>query len=179
MSPFFESFANGIWIISVGSGLLVLGVAGVWITHLTEKLSSDQLNARFHMQKVLIESGIRNLYFFEGNKDQEEEKTRFRGNFLNILKNGNDEICVIAIAFRSCLHGGDIGFASEDFKQYAKEGRKFRILLLHPFSEPAFTRGTHEHELYKVLTNTRKLSCSNTLSNLAKLFWRDKKIIQK
>ncbi len=160
-SDLFQSFMNGTWLIPVASGILVLGVAGIWVTYFTEKFSSkrliNEINSRFYLQKVLIESGIKGLYFFEGAEQSEDEKTRFRDRFKSILKREKGEICVIAIAFRSCLHGGEIGFGFDEFKNACEDSkRSFKILLLHPLSEPAYTRGTHEHELYKTISQYKE-----------------------
>ena len=157
------------WLVSVSSGLIVLGVAGVWVSYFAEIQASRQIKSdidtRFSVLDTILRAKVNDAYFDESRceKCSCRDEARFRQRLLHELDTCQSEIRILAIAAREFLHAGD-GFAYQTVDSFLRRQGKsdtyaqtmLRVALLHPLSEPAVSRAFREDHRYKALSDYSK-----------------------
>lgn len=147
------------WVSDVGCGLIVIGAAGIWVSYFVERqaiLSLQEnvgdltkgIDARFSVLKTIVEAKIEGLYYHPVNS---RDIDRYRRDLLEELDRARNEIRILAVAAREFLFRGE-GFAAgvlesilnPKSKKYDKSA-SLKLLLLHPCSEQAVSRGLREH----------------------------------
>lgn len=144
------------WLYGISSGLIVLGIAGIWVSYFAEKQAGKNItrrvDSRFSILTSCFDAGIYNLY-----------KTRhdpaLRETLLTEMQKTRDEIRILAVAAREFLHEGQEGedFAYHIMRSLAQD-KRMRLLLLHPWCEQAVSRGLWEdpqHSTFERYRDTR------------------------
>jgi len=143
----------------VGCGLIVLGAAGIWVSYFVERQAiislqdkigelTTEIDARFSVLKTIVEAKIEDLYYDPVNS---RDVNPYHRDLLEELDRARNEIRIIAVAAREFLFRGE-GFAAGVLesvldpknKKYDKSA-SLKVLLLHPCSEQAVSRGLREH----------------------------------
>jgi hypothetical protein len=147
------------WISNVSYGLITLGAAGIWVSYFAERQAYHSLkdsfeeitrgiDARFSVLKTTTEAKIEDLYY---RPDNSRDVDRYRADLLGELEKPRGEIRILAVAGREFLFR-NAGFAAKTLEGILNPKSKnyhpsvsLKVLLLHPCSEPAVSRGLREH----------------------------------
>jgi hypothetical protein len=137
---------------NVACGLFVLGAAGIWVTYFAERQAIASLRQRidacFSILQTSNKAGIEDSFYDPSNV---RDVGPYKEELLKELESAKGEIRILAVAGREFFHEGQ-GFASAALKRAieAASARRgdpnlaLKVLLLHPLSEPAVTRGLRE-----------------------------------
>jgi len=146
------------WLKDVGCGLIVLGAAGIWVSYFVEretilslrgKISeiTKGIDNRFSILKTIVEAKIEDLYY---DTENTRKISRHRDDLLKELEKARNEVRILAVAAREFFFQGE-GFAAEVLKSILDPKSKkynssvsLKVLLLHPCSEQAVSRGLRE-----------------------------------
>ncbi|HIJ64479.1 MAG TPA: hypothetical protein HPP77_00905 [Candidatus Hydrogenedentes bacterium] len=126
----------------ISSGLLVLGVAGIWVSYFAERQAgkniSRKVDDRFSILTSCFDAGISNVF-----KSRHDDS--FRDKLMVEMRKSRDPVRVLAVAAREFLHEGqgDEGFDYHIIRSLSQEN-ELRFLLLHPWCEQAVSRGLRE-----------------------------------
>lgn len=145
------------WLVSVSSGLIVLGIAGIWVSFFAEIQAGEQIksdiDSRFSVLKTILQAKINDAYFDESYRDKCtcREEARFRQRLLHEIGVCQSEIRILAVAGREFLHAGD-GFAYHALESFLERRGTttpdsqpiLRVALVHPLSESAVSRAFRE-----------------------------------
>lgn len=148
------------WFSNVTSELVVLGLAGIWISYLVEQRTAQatrsDIDARFAVLSSSLHARIHNVYYDENPHISNRETYAYRTNLTSELERTREEVRILSIAAREFLHEGQ-GFAYHTMRSLVQD-RSVRILLLHPWSEQAVSRAIQEdreHPTFKEYRETR------------------------
>jgi len=162
-------FAGGIWwitnpnprecLVSVSSGLIVLGLAGIWVSYFAEgeaakKIKGD-IDTRFSLLGTVLKANVNDAYFDENlHSEASCRDARFRKRIISELASSHSEVRILAIVAREFLHSGD-GFAYTYLENFLKNQKNkniskplLRILIIHPMCEQAVSRAFREDIRY-------------------------------
>lgn len=156
------------WLVSVSSGFIVLAVAGIWISFLTEMEAGKQIkkdiDTRFSVLDTILQSKINNAYFDENLRGTStcREEARFRQQLIHEIETCQSEIRILGVAAREFLHEGK-GFAYEALKNFLERQKKnvlnqhsiLSVALIHPLSEQAVSRAFREDDRFKAFADYR------------------------
>jgi len=161
------------WLINVSSGLIVLGLAGIWVSWYAELAAARKIDSRFSILDTVLRAKVNDAYF--GGDEQSRSNCRagerFRARILHELAASHSEIRILAVAARELLHQGD-GYAFQALRAFLERtGKKgvnvnpvLRVLLLHPVSEQAVSRAFREDDRFKSFSDYRKTRLWNDIT---------------
>lgn len=145
---------------NIANGFFTLGVAGIWVSYFAERQAyrslkdsfdetTRRIDDRFSVLKATTEAKIEELYY---RPDNSRDVGRYRSDLLGEFAKPKGEIRILAVAGREFLFR-DEGFAANTLEGILNPKSKnynssvsLRVLLLHPCSEPAVSRGLREHQ---------------------------------
>lgn len=129
----------------VVAGLLVLATAGIWISFFAEReaqrtvfTTAEGIRQATELSRACVETGL--LHIFPSSDD--EAYHHFVSDRL-LRAHRRSEIRVAGIASRGFFHA-DGGPNNPQIKQLAAREVPMRVILLHPFFEPAISRAIRE-----------------------------------
>lgn len=144
------------WLFGISSGLLVLGVAGIWVSYFAERQAGKNITRRvdnrFSILTSCFDAGINNVF-------RNRHDTDFRERLIVEMRKSREPVRVLAVAAREFLHEGQEseGFAYHIIRSLSKEN-EMQFLLLHPWCEQAVSRGLWEdpqHSTFDRYQDTR------------------------
>jgi hypothetical protein len=132
-------------IAEIVAGLLVLATAGIWVSYLAEEearrtvlATSAEIRQATELSRASAQIGL--LHVFPSS--DEEEYRHFLSDQL-LRAHRKSEIRMVGVACRGFFHA-DGGPHNLQVKALAAREVPMRIILAHPFFEPAVTRGIRE-----------------------------------
>jgi len=132
-------------VIGVVTGLIVLATAGLWVSFFAEReaqrtgqATAEGIRQATDLSRACVEVGLLQIF----PSSDEEEYHHFVGDRL-LRAHRRSEIRVAGIACRAFFHA-DGGPNNPQIKQLAAREVPMRVILLHPFFEPAITRAIRE-----------------------------------
>lgn len=138
------------WWSDVTSGLLVLAVAGIWVSFFAERQAArsikDDIDARFSILSSSLQARISDIYYEEVPDVSNRANQRLRARVVTELDRARGDVRVLAIAARELFHEGQ-GFAFQSMQSLMRDQHQragVRILLIHPLSEQAVSRALRE-----------------------------------
>lgn len=157
------------WLVSVSSGLIVLAIAGVWVSYFAEVQAGRQMksdiDSRFSILETVLRARVNDAYFDESRREKCScrDEARFRQRLLHQLETCRSEVRILAVAAREFLQPGD-GFACQALENFLKcQGKAnensspmLRVALLHPLSEQAVSRAFREDHRYRSFSDYTK-----------------------
>jgi hypothetical protein len=127
------------------AGLLVLATAGIWVSFLAERearrtvlATAEGIRQASELSRISAQIGL--VHIFPNSDD--EQYHHFIGDVF--LKNyRREEIRMVGVACRGLFHAFG-GPNNQQIKELAIRKVPMRVILFHPFFEPAITRGIRE-----------------------------------
>jgi hypothetical protein len=136
------------------AGLLVLATAGIWVSYLAEEearrtvvATAAEIRQATELSRACVQIGL--LHIFSSSDEQEYHQ--FISDQL-LRAHRNSEIRVIGVACRGFFHA-DGGPNNLQIKSLAVREVPMRVILSHPFFEPAITRAIREDRNRKHLSD--------------------------
>jgi len=144
------------WTYSVASGLVVLGLAGIWVSYFAERQAGTNITRkvedRFSILTSCFDAGICSFY-------RSRHDPAFWDKLLTEMRKSSEEIRILSVAAREFLHEGHEGeWDAYDNMHSLSKDKCVRFLLLHPWSEQALSRALHEdlqHSTFDRYRDTR------------------------
>lgn len=141
-------------IAEIVAGLLVLATAGIWVSYRAEEearrtviATAAEIRQATELSRACVQIGL--LHIFPSSDDQEYHK--FVSDQL-LRAHRNSEIRVLGVACRGFFHA-DGGPNNLQIKSLAAREVPMRVILTHPFFEPAITRAIREDRNRKDLSD--------------------------
>jgi len=136
------------WISNVTAELVVLALAGIWISYIVERSAAqstrDDIDSRFDILKNALQAKIQRMYYDEAPHFSSRQTNDYRQDLISELGKTRGEVRILAIAAREFLHEGQ-GFAYHTMMSIMRD-QPVRLLLLHPWSEQAVSRALQEDQ---------------------------------
>ena len=158
------------WIAGVGSGLIVLGFAGIWVSFFAERQATKELSSDMRGLFCQLSSGCgktireiderfsilaacRNAQLHDAYYDAEADDIRalgkLRNRILSEIRRATGTVRILGVSARGYLKEGD-GFAAVPLKHLLEDQDRRRVavqaLLLHPTCEQAVYRALQEDQ---------------------------------
>ena len=133
----------------VTSGLVVLGIAGIWVSFFAERQAvislKRDIDERFTVLSTIRHAGIKNAWY--GDEKDCREELDYQERVKSEIRSARGEIRILGIAARSFLDR-HWGFAAKVLDAFLNRGEpeqhKLKVLLLHPMCEQAVSRALRE-----------------------------------
>jgi hypothetical protein len=141
-------------IAEIVAGLMVLATAGIWVSYLAEEearrtvlSTAAEIRQATELSRTCVQIGL--LHIFPSSDEQEYHQ--FVSDQL-LRAHRNSEIRVLGVACRGFFHA-DGGPNNLQIKSLASREVPMRVILTHPFFEPAITRAIREDRNRKHLSD--------------------------
>lgn len=169
------------WLGDIASGLLVLALAGIWVSYFAERQAARSLtsaiDSRFTILDALLRAKISNVFYSQGAYESRHDKA-FRDRILAQLEKAKGDVWMMAVCAGEFLRQGGFAYSlMEDFVGTpAEHGSKLKLLLLHPLSEQAVSRALRESERCDFATYRQSTLWSEVLDSCSNVVgWLEKK----
>lgn len=159
LSDYLSVIPSPQWLTGVISELLVLSLAGIWISYVVErqtaKATREGIDKRFEILSSTLHAKIQKVYYDEEPRVSNRRGPEYQTDLNLELEKTRGEVRIMAIAAREFLHDGHgIGFIYHTLQLLLQQTNpQVRILLLHPWCEQAVSRGLHEDKVHSQISN--------------------------